>query len=77
MVATNQTHEPLLVNISEACKLLDVSSKTLYTMRASGEIPFIRLRTGRKGVRFSVRSLQEWIAQREASTTAVIGGGAK
>ncbi len=77
MVATNQTPEPLLVNISEACKLLDVSSKTLYDMRKANEIPFIRLRAGKKGIRFSTRSLREWIAQREASNTAVIGGGAK
>lgn len=71
MIATS---EQLLVTSTKAAKMLDVSMKTLCSMREAGEVPFVRVRPGRKGVRFSIKSLENWITEKES---AVSGGGEK
>lgn len=68
---------PLLVNSTEAAKMLDVSPKTLFNMRSAGEVPFVRIRAGRKGVRFSVLSLQNWITEQELRQQQAVKDGDK
>lgn len=60
-----ETIEPLLVDSATAARILKVSPKTLFTMRTNGEIPFIRMRSGRQSIRFSVEELKKWIGERQ------------
>jgi excisionase family DNA binding protein len=55
----------LLLNNVEASDLLSISPRTLVNMRLAGEIPFVRLRDGTKGIRYSTEALREWIAKRQ------------
>ncbi len=54
----------LLVNERRAAKLLNVSPRTLWAWRRAGIIPCVRI--GRS-VRYSIRSLEAWIQEREAA----------
>ena len=49
---------PPLLTSKQAASMLAVSERMLWSMRASGEIPFIRIR---RAVRFLVADLQGWI----------------
>lgn len=49
--------EPLLTS-KQAATVLAVSERTLWSMRTSGEIPFISIRSA---VRFSPDDLHAWI----------------
>lgn len=51
----------LLLNEREAARRLNVSPRTLFSMRMAGKIPFIRM--GTNLVRYSESSLIEWITQ--------------
>ena len=56
----NETRTPirLLLSPQEAARALGVSERTLWSLKASGEIPHVRL--GRC-VRYPVADLQRWI----------------
>jgi excisionase family DNA binding protein len=54
----------LLLNHGEAADLLGVSAPTLLKMRESGQVPYLRLNSGKLGVRYSTRALENWISQR-------------
>ena len=56
--------EPLLVNGLQAANMLGISAMTLLRLRTAGEIPFVTIKGGKKGIRYSVADLREWIADR-------------
>jgi excisionase family DNA binding protein len=66
--------DKLLVASAEAAAMLGISERTLLSMRKAGEIQFIRVRDGRKGIRYSVLELRHWIADRQERAGV---GGAK
>ena len=53
---------PLLVNAAEAARLLAVSERTLWSMTASGEVPYVRVR---RALRYSPADLSAWIEARK------------
>jgi excisionase family DNA binding protein len=53
--------EPLLVGADEAARLLNVCSRTLWTLTNSGSLPHLRI--GRR-VLYPVDGLRRWIADR-------------
>jgi len=55
---TNTSNDRLLVNEPEAARLLSLSPRTLFSLRQSGEMPFIQL--GR-AIRYRVADLYQWI----------------
>jgi predicted site-specific integrase-resolvase len=59
-----------LLNNSEAAELLSISPKTLVALRDKGVIPFVKILDHAKGVRYSERSLTQWIAEREQRSVA-------
>ncbi len=63
MTDRSQSNEPLLLRISEVAKLTGFGVSTLYAMCKNNELPCVR--KGRS-VRVSRRSLERWIAEREA-----------
>ncbi|HEX5103218.1 MAG TPA: helix-turn-helix domain-containing protein [Pirellulaceae bacterium] len=68
MVATVQPdasarEETLLLDERTTARLLGVSSRTLWTLSAAGEIPFVRI--GRRKL-YSRETLVNWIRTREA-----------
>lgn len=58
----NRSDASLLVSEQRAAELLGISSRTLWGLRANGQIPCVRV--GRC-VRYSVESLKRWIEERE------------
>jgi predicted DNA-binding transcriptional regulator AlpA len=58
----------LLLHAAEACAALSCCRKTLYALsQPRGTIPVVRLGNG--GLRWSVESLQRWIAEQEQPGT--------
>lgn len=57
---TKQT-DPMLIGMAEAAKVLGISTRTLWTLTNSGEIPHARI--GRR-VLFNVAALREWVNDR-------------
>ena len=55
--------EPLLVSAAAAAELLGVSSRTLWSLTHTGDMPFVRM--GRR-IMYSPESLRSWIAAQEA-----------
>lgn len=55
----------LLVNHTDAAAMLNVSHVTLLKMRRARTIPFVRVRPGRKGIRYSVLALEKWVARQQ------------
>ena len=54
--------EPFLISQREAAKRMGISSRTLWQLTATGEIPSVKL--GRL-VRYSPRTIQNWVEQHE------------
>jgi len=52
----------LLLTPRQAAQALQISERTLWSMKASGEIPHVLLRTS---VRYPVADLQKWIDERK------------
>ena len=50
--------EALAVSAKEAAKMLAISTRTLWSMTASGEIPFVRIRSR---VLYLPDDLREWL----------------
>jgi excisionase family DNA binding protein len=63
MLTTAPTPNALLVDVREAARMLSISTRTLWSLTDSGEIPAVRI--GRS-VRYSVATLRDWINHREA-----------
>ncbi len=58
--------EKLLLKYKQAACYLSVSEPYLRRLKAQGKIPFVELGSGkRRGVRFSVKSLDRWVETRE------------
>ena len=56
----------LLLTSAETCEALGVSRKTLYLLSAPrGPIPTVSI--GKSGIRYSVATLQKWIAERQSA----------
>ena len=53
-----------LLNSSEAAALLSISTRTLAKLRESNAIPIVRINGNRKGIRYSSKSLDEFISSR-------------
>lgn len=56
--------EPLLVDSAKAARMLGISSRTLFSLQASGHLRPTRI--GRS-VRFSIAELQRFVAANEAA----------
>lgn len=57
--------EPLAVRPRDAAKLLSISERTLWAMTKRGDLPAIRVGTGRRrAVLYSVAQLREWLSHR-------------
>jgi excisionase family DNA binding protein len=61
-------HRLLLLDNASAAEMLSISPRTLVKLREGGELPFVRLQDGTKGIRYSLAALEEWIAQRQTTT---------
>jgi excisionase family DNA binding protein len=59
-MSLNPPEAPLLLRSEDAAKMLGVSMRTLYDLRAAGKITFVPV--GRTGVRYAVAELQRFIA---------------
>jgi hypothetical protein len=57
------TAEKLLINHAQAAQLLGISGPTLTRMRMAGQVPFVRIGDGRKGIKYSVAALTRWVAK--------------
>lgn len=53
--------DPMLVGMADAAKMLGISTRTLWTLTNSGEIPHARI--GRR-VLLNVAALREWVDAR-------------
>jgi len=56
--------EKLLLSVREACRLLSVSERTLWSWRKGGLIPYIQVN---RVVRFPRAALEHWIAARQSA----------
>lgn len=63
---TNRS-DRLLVRVSTAAQMLDISKSTLYALIGQGKIPVVRLG---KSLRISVAWLQQWISEQPIETAA-------
>ena len=54
-----------LLTVSELSEWLNLSIKTIYRLTARKEIPFYRLGTGKKGIRFKVSEILEWLKSKK------------
>ena len=52
----------LLVDSKTAAKLLSISTRTLWAMQKSGELPVVRRH---RSIRFDVKDLEAWIDSRK------------
>ncbi|MGI8982266.1 MAG: helix-turn-helix domain-containing protein [Pirellulaceae bacterium] len=57
----------LLLNSAEAAKMLDISERTLWELKRSGELPFVPMGNGgkRDSVRYAVADLTDFIERRK------------
>ena len=60
------THEPLLIQIEDAARILSLSRSTIYEMMDRGELPSVRRGAAR---RIPVAALHEWIAKHLEQST--------
>ncbi|TME06190.1 MAG: helix-turn-helix domain-containing protein [Chloroflexi bacterium] len=64
---TIETPQPLLLNVPQVCKMLGLSRTKVYELIATEGLPVVRF--GR-AVRVSLKSLQQWVEQRERGLVA-------
>jgi excisionase family DNA binding protein len=60
-------NEPLLLTPKEAAKAMKISERTLRTLKATGQIPFVRIRAA---VRFDPADLRAWIERQKIPISA-------
>jgi len=58
-----ETPQPLLLNIDQACKVLCLGKTKIYELIADKDLPLPVLYIGR-APRFPYRALQQWIEER-------------
>ena len=51
------------LTVEELADLLKVSKKTIYRLTACKEIPFYRVGSGKKGIRFNLDEILEWLEE--------------
>lgn len=56
------THQPLLITVEEAAKMLSLGKTTIYEMINNEGLPVHRFKSA---VRISVTELQEWLESRK------------
>ena len=54
----------LVVDERTAAKMLSVSVRTMFTLRKMG-LPYFRIGSGTKAVRYRVSSIEQWVADQE------------
>ncbi|MBV9688645.1 MAG: helix-turn-helix domain-containing protein [Ktedonobacteraceae bacterium] len=59
---------PLLLTLTQTCKVLNLGKTKIYELMATEGLPCIRF--GKKALRFSYVALQEWIVQRSRQDVA-------
>ncbi len=64
--AISNMQNVLLVNRREAARMLGLSERTVFTLTENGTLPTIRF--GIRGVRYSVRALENFIEQQLAAS---------
>ena len=50
-----------LLSSKDVCKILGISSSTLYRLRTQNELPFVKIE-GRKSIMFSKKEIEEYIS---------------
>jgi excisionase family DNA binding protein len=60
---TQQFFDTQLFSYKQAARFLAVSESHLRKLKAKGKIPYVPM--GNRGIRFSVKSLNEWVERRE------------
>jgi len=63
--APGESLRPLLVNAQTAADLLGVSSRLLWALKDSGDIPHVRV--GKRGVRYDVDDLRAFIRRQKVA----------
>jgi excisionase family DNA binding protein len=58
---TSPPLEPLAMRAKDAARLLGISTRTLWSMTAGGEIPHVRVR---RIVTYPVDALRDWLRRR-------------
>lgn len=58
--------ERILLSESEAARLLGLCPKTIYSLRKSGQLPFVQIG---KSVRYALDSLREFVKSLEQRNT--------
>lgn len=67
LMVTNSAPEigsQLVVDERTAAKMLSVSVRTMFTLRKMG-LPYFRIGSGTKAVRYRVSSIEQWVADQE------------
>jgi len=54
---------PLLLGEREAGRMLSLSSRSMYNMRRSGRIPFLRIGGANGAVRYALSDLETFVAE--------------
>lgn len=62
---------PILVGIEDVARMLNISSRTVWTLTVSGNLPHVRI--GRR-VLFPVDAVREWTASRISSGRSTSSG---
>ncbi len=55
--------DQILVNESQAAKLLGICGKSVYNLRKSGQLPFVQINSST--IRYRVDALQQFVNSRE------------
>ncbi len=58
----SQSVAPKLVNSREAARILGIGEHTLWTMRHTGQLPFVKIG---KAVRIPVAAIEQWIEDQQ------------
>jgi excisionase family DNA binding protein len=54
-----------MLSVQELAKIFGFSEKSIYRFTARKEIPYYRLGTGKKGIRFKESEILAWIEDRK------------
>lgn len=68
--------EPLACRIKDAARILGLSVRTVWQLAHDGEIPVVRVGTGRRrSLLFPIEGLRSWLLERSARNQADTEGG--
>lgn len=59
------------MTVREVADLFKMSQKHIYRLTAVKEIPYYRLGSGRKGIRFDKSEIEQWIANKKEVPLAI------